>query len=148
LWVPEPVGEAELLVIGPVDHVAVDQVDSSRQNDSSLVIMVRIAGLRLLLTGDFEPPGQQAILDSGADLQADVLKIPHHGSAQQDPSSSKRRTPASQSRVPAPTTITDHPAPRTLQLVRSLGMTVLRTDENGSVAVRLARDRLAAVTQQ
>jgi hypothetical protein len=27
-------------------------------------------------------------------------------------------------------------------------MTVLRTDEDGSVAVRPARDRLAAVTQQ
>ena len=77
--------EAELQVLGPVDHVAVDQDESSRQNDSSLVIMVRVAGLRLLLTGDVEPPGQQAILDTGADLHADVLKIPHHGSAQQDP---------------------------------------------------------------
>ena len=93
-------------MFGPVDHVAVDQDESSRQNDSSLVIMVRIARLRLLLTGDVEPPGQQAILDSGVDLQADVLKIPHHGSAQQDPASSRRRTPVSRSRVPAPTTIT------------------------------------------
>jgi beta-lactamase superfamily II metal-dependent hydrolase len=32
--------------------------------------------------------------------------------------------------------------------VQSLGMTVLRTDQNGSVAVRLANDRLAAVTQR
>jgi len=142
------VGEAELLVIGPVDHVAVDQDESSRQNDSSLVIMVRIAGLRLLLTGDVEPPGQQAILDSGADLQADVLKIPHHGSAQQDP----LFIAATHARLAIASAGADndygHPAPRTLQLVRSLGMTVLRTDEDGSVAVRLARDRLAAVTQQ
>jgi competence protein ComEC len=142
------VGEVELLVIGPVDHVAVDEDESSRQNDSSLVIMVRIAGLRLLLTGDVEPPGQQAILDSGADLQADVLKIPHHGSAQQDPSF----IAATHARLAIASAGADndygHPAPRTLQLVRSLGMTVLRTDEDGSVAVRLARDRLAAVTQQ
>jgi competence protein ComEC len=142
------IGEAELLVIGPVDHVAVDQDESSRQNDSSLVIMVRIAGLRLLLTGDVEPPGQQAILDSGVDLQADVLKIPHHGSARQDPSF----IAATHARVAIASAGADndygHPAPRTLQLVRSLGMTVLRTDEDGSVAVRPARDRLAAVTQQ
>jgi competence protein ComEC len=47
--------------------------------------MIKVAGLRLLLTGDVEPPGQQAILRTGAELRADVLKIPHHGSAQQDP---------------------------------------------------------------
>jgi Metallo-beta-lactamase superfamily len=75
------VGEAEVQVLGPVDHVAADQDESSRQNDSSLVIMVTVASLRLLLTGDVEPPGQQAIVNSGADLHADVLKIPHHGSA-------------------------------------------------------------------
>ena len=63
------VGEAELQVLGPVDHVAADQDESSKQNDSSLVIMVEVAGLRLLLTGDVEPPGQQAILGSGADLR-------------------------------------------------------------------------------
>ena len=41
-----------------------------------------------------------------------------------------------------------HPAPRTVQLVESLGMTMLRTDQNGSVAIRLGTDRLAAVTQR
>ena len=55
--------------------------------------MVSIRGLRLLLTGDVEPPGQGAILADGADLQADVLKIPHHGSARQDRHSSPRPTP-------------------------------------------------------
>src|SRR4029434_4187463 len=78
----------------PVDHGVAAESDasflpeegeSSKENDSSLVIMVEVRGLRLLLTGDVEPPGQQAILATGADLDADVLKIPHHGSAEQDP---------------------------------------------------------------
>src|SRR4029450_6758414 len=79
------VGKAELQGLGPVAHLAGDQDESSKQNDSSLVIMVKVRGLRLLLTGDVEPPGQLAILATGADLRADVLKVPHHGSAQQDP---------------------------------------------------------------
>ena len=136
------VGAAELQVLGPVDHVAVDQDESSKQNDSSLVIMVRSRGLRLLLTGDVEPPGQQAILGTGADLHADVLKIPHHGSAQQDPAFFA----ATHARLAIASAGVDndygHPAPRTVQLVRSLGMTVLRTDQDGSVAVRLDRDQL------
>jgi len=40
-----------------------------------------------------------------------------------------------------------HPAPRTVQLVESLGMTLLRTDEDGSVAVTSDRGTLAAVRQ-
>jgi competence protein ComEC len=143
------VGEAELQVLGPVDHVAPDQDDSSQQNDSSLVIMIKVAGLRLLLTGDVEPPGQQAILRTGAELRADVLKIPHHGSAQQDPAF----IAATHARLAIASAGIDndygHPAPRTVQLVRSLGMTLLRTDEDGSVAVRLGGgERLAAVTQR
>ena len=142
------VGEAELQVLGPVDHVAADQDASSEQNDSSLVIMVEVARLRLLLTGDVEPPGQQAILGTGADLRADVLKIPHHGSAHQDPAFFA----ATHARLAIASAGVDndygHPAPRTVQLVRSAGMTLLRTDQNGSVAVRLDRERLAAVTQR
>jgi competence protein ComEC len=142
------VGDAELQVLGPVDHVAPDQDESSRQNDSSLVIMVEVAGLRLLLTGDVEPPGQQAILGSGADLRADVLKIPHHGSARQEPAF----LAATHARLAIASAGVHndygHPAPRTVQLVRSLGMTLLRTDLSGGVAVRLADDRLAAVTQR
>jgi competence protein ComEC len=142
------VGTAEVQVLGPVDHVSVDQDDSSKQNDSSLVVMVTVAGLRLLLTGDVEPPGQQASLATRADLRADVLKIPHHGSAQQDPAFFA----ATQARLAIASAGHDndygHPAPRTVQLVRSAGMTLLRTDQHGSIAVRLDRDRLSAVTQR
>jgi competence protein ComEC len=143
------VGQAELQVLGPVNHIAVDQDESSKQNDSSLVIMVQTAGLRLLLTGDVEPSGQQAIMSAGVvDLRADVLKIPHHGSAQQQAAF----LAASHARLAIASAGLDndygHPAPRTVQLVRSLGMTLLRTDQNGSIAVGLRHDRLAAVTQR
>jgi competence protein ComEC len=142
------VGEAELQVLGPVHHVAVEQDESSKQNDSSLVIMVEVRGVRLLLTGDVEPPGQQAILATGADLRADVLKIPHHGSAQQDP----EFFAATHARIAIASAGVDndygHPAPATVQLARSAGMTFLRTDQHGSVAVSLARERLAVVTER
>ena len=142
------VGEAELQVLGPVQHVAPDQDESSKQNDGSLVIMVEVAGLRLLLTGDVEPPGQQAIRGTGADLRADVLKIPHHGSAQHDPAFFA----ATHARLAIASAGAHndygHPAPRTVQLVQSLGMTLLRTDQHGSVAIRLGPNRLAAVTQR
>jgi hypothetical protein len=38
-------------------------------------------GLSALLTGDIEEDGVRALLGSGADLRADLLLLPHHGSA-------------------------------------------------------------------
>jgi competence protein ComEC len=142
------IGPATLRVIGPVPHPLAGEDDSSTQNDESLVVMVTINGFRLLLTGDVEPPGQQAILATGADLRADVLKVPHHGSARQDPAFFA----ATHARLAIASVGVDndygHPAPRTVQLVSSLGMTLLRTDHEGAVAVTAVDGRIGAVTQR
>jgi competence protein ComEC len=141
------VGELGLEVIGPVTRPE-PVPDSPAENDSSLVVMVAAPGVRILLTGDLEPPGQAALLARGADLRADVLKIPHHGSARQEPAffaaTGARLAIASAGRD----NDYGHPAPRTVQLARSYGMTVLRTDEQGSAAVFVRNGRLAAVTQR
>jgi competence protein ComEC len=141
------VGELELEVIGPLTHPE-PVPDSSQENDSSLVVMVHAPGLRILLSGDLEPEGQAALLARGVDLRADVLKIPHHGSARQDPAffaaTGARLAVASAGRD----NDYGHPAPRTVQLARSLGMTVIRTDEEGSSAVVVRDGRLGAVTER
>ncbi len=142
------VAEVGLEVLGPVAAPAPAAEESSVENDSSLVLRVEVSGLRILLTGDVEPAGQAAMLAGGADLRADVLKIPHHGSARQDPAFFA----ATHARLAIASAGRDndygHPAPRTVQLARSYGMTVLRTDEQGSAAVALRHGQLAAVTQR
>jgi competence protein ComEC len=142
-------GEASWRVLGPVaEHRGLPgEVESAEENDASLVLMVTVRGVRLLLTGDVEPPGQQAILATGADLRADVLKVPHHGSAEQDPGF----LAASHARLAIVSDGLDnaygHPAPRTVRLVESLGMTLLRTDLDGSVAVASRNGELSVVAQ-
>jgi competence protein ComEC len=143
------VGDASWLVLGPsTSHAPVQETESAEQNDSSLVLAIEVAGVRLLLTGDVEPPGQQAILTSGADLRADVLKIPHHGSARQEPAFFA----ATRARVAIASAGLNndygHPAPRTIALARSLGMTMLRTDTQGSVAITARDGSLGIVTQR
>jgi competence protein ComEC len=56
-------------------------------NDRSLVVRVELNGQRVLLPGDIEAAAEAGLLASDADLRADVLKLPHHGSR----SSSTRR---------------------------------------------------------
>jgi len=150
------VGEASWSVLGPVGvpqlegsgAPQLDGSESAAENDSSLVVAMKVRGVRLLLTGDVEPPGQQAIVASGADLGADVLKIPHHGSARQD----SNFLTATHAKVAIASAGVGndygHPAPRTVALIRSLGMILLRTDTQGSVAVTLRDGSLGAVTQR
>lgn len=48
-------------------------------NDASTVLRLTYAGVRVLMCGDIGEAGQRALLESGADLTADVLVLPHHG---------------------------------------------------------------------
>ncbi|MEU3981225.1 ComEC/Rec2 family competence protein [Streptomyces sp. NPDC026672] len=119
-------------------------------NDASLTLLVRSGGLRLLLLGDLEPPAQQALSRSPAAAglgDVDVLKVAHHGSAYQDPELIRLVAP----RVALVSAGADnpygHPAPSTLAALRAGGAVVLRTDEDGALAVagagaglRVARD--------
>ncbi len=57
----------------------------SDPNNSSVIIRATVRGERIMLPGDAEIEAQQSLAESGADLQADVLKVPHHGSAYSDP---------------------------------------------------------------
>jgi competence protein ComEC len=50
------------------------------RNDASLVVRIEAAGRHLLFAGDLEAHGEGRLLTSGADLRAEVLKLPHHGS--------------------------------------------------------------------
>ncbi len=54
---------------------------TSAPNDASVVCSRRGRGVRILMTGDEEPPGQERLARSPArTCDADVLKVPHHGS--------------------------------------------------------------------
>jgi competence protein ComEC len=51
----------------------------SDANDSSLVVMVHLNGMRALMTGDLGSDEQKELLAYHPDLSCDVLKVPHHG---------------------------------------------------------------------
>jgi competence protein ComEC len=119
-------------------------------NDASVTLLVRTAGLRLLLLGDLEPPAQQALERSpaAAELEdVDVLKVAHHGSAYQDPDLIRRVAPRLALISCGEDNPYGHPAPSTVAALRAGGAMVLRTDRDGPLTVvgsseelRVARD--------
>jgi competence protein ComEC len=119
-------------------------------NDASVAMLVRTAGLRLLLLGDLEPPAQRALARSPAAralADVDVLKVAHHGSAHQDPDLIRRAAPRLALISAGRDNPYGHPAPNTVAALRAAGATVLRTEGEGALAVaggdgdpRVARD--------
>ncbi|MFC9692363.1 ComEC/Rec2 family competence protein [Kribbella sp. NPDC056951] len=121
--------------------------EGSPENNASITMMVETSGLRLLLTGDLEPESQRAILATGADLRADVLKVPHHGSAQQDPAF----LAATQARLALISAGRNndygHPAPRTLDLLSHQTTRTATTNTTGPLALTNPNNHLSLTTR-
>jgi competence protein ComEC len=136
------VGGVVLDVIGPTHAFSGTRSDP---NNSSLVLRVRTGDRLLLLTGDVEVDAQQALLRAGADLQADVLKVPHHGSPYQDPGF-LRAVRASLAVVSVGTgNDYGHPSAVLLAELAREGARTVRTDLDGDVAVCVRDGRLTVV---
>ncbi|MCL2784862.1 MAG: ComEC/Rec2 family competence protein [Propionibacteriaceae bacterium] len=131
------IGDARVQIVSTWNASEVREAgeESSTDNDESLIVRVDTPELSVLVTGDVELTGQQtALLDSSL-LKVDVLKVPHHGSARQVP----QFLQATGARIALVSVGSDnvyrHPAQKTLTELTSAGMTVVRTDEHGSIAV-------------
>ena len=122
--------------------------DSAGQNDSSVVMRVTSGALTVLLGGDVEEAGQANALSTAGDLSAQVLLVPHHGSAHQSP----EFLGAVGERVALVSVGKDndygHPAARTIAAVAGGGAQIYRTDQNGSVAVSREGDTLQVTTSR
>ncbi|MEU6804362.1 ComEC/Rec2 family competence protein, partial [Streptomyces neyagawaensis] len=65
----------------------------------------------------------------------DVVKVAHHGSAYQDPTLIRATAPRLALISVGADNPYGHPAPSTVAALRGGGATVLRTDEDGAIAV-------------
>jgi competence protein ComEC len=49
-------------------------------NDDSVVLRLVYGSISILLAGDIEQSAEASLVQSGANLRADLMKVPHHGS--------------------------------------------------------------------
>ena len=126
------IGAVHLDVLGPASALHGTRSDP---NNSSLVLRATVRGIRVLLPGDAEIEEQRRLLEAGVDLRADVLKVPHHGSAYSDPDF----LAAVHARLAVVSVGLHndygHPSPTLLNEMVRLGVPLLRTDHDGDVAV-------------
>ncbi|UER54732.1 MBL fold metallo-hydrolase [Kineosporiaceae bacterium SCSIO 59966] len=120
--------------------------DGSRVNDASLVVLLDVQDRTVLATGDVEPAAQQGLHRAlPAGTRPDVVTVPHHGSAAQDDDLARALSPRVALVSAGAGNDYGHPTQRALDLYRSTGALVLRTDESGDVAVGSTEGRLWTV---
>ena len=133
LSVPKP---GETFTLGDADGVFLGPVYAYNEsaNNNSIVLKITYKERSFLFTGDAEYPEEFDILQSGADISADVLKVPHHGSAS---SYCEEFTEKVDPLFAVISVGADneygHPSERVTDYLTERGVEILRTDESGTI---------------
>ena len=124
------VGDAQCTILAPVSTAYEDL------NNYSVVVRVTHGDTAFLFSGDAEALSEQEMLQGTLPLQADVLKVGHHGS---NSSSTAEFLQAVSPSIAVISVGRDndygHPSPETLRRLQAAGATVYRTDETGTVII-------------
>jgi competence protein ComEC len=110
------------------------------ENDQSCVVMIEVGSHRVLLTADIEKNTEQSLVDTHADLRADVLLSPHHGSKTSS-------SPQFLTAVGAKTVVISagylnrfhHPAKAVVERYTARDMRMFNTAEQGAVRMQLSK---------
>ena len=138
------VGEVTIQTLWPLPGAPTSGVgDGSSANDASVVLLAQVRGVRILLTGDIEPPGQLALRRTIPDLHVDVLKVPHHGSRHQDLDFLVGLHAQLALISVGEDNDYGHPAPSVVAALTATGAEVRRTDLDGDVLVVSSGEGLA-----
>ncbi len=144
-----PLGSAQVQILGPLAETeaakaevsgraetSADGIESTDTNNQSIVMRIVYGKTAVLFTGDAELAEETAILESGADLHSDVLKVGHHGSQN---STSEVFLQAVNPEYAVISVGEDnpygHPTAEVLERLRNADVKVYRTDLNGTVYV-------------
>jgi competence protein ComEC len=112
-------------------------------NNHSLVMKLQFKKISVLLPGDIEREAEYRIAGKDYPLRADLLKVPHHGSASSStPTFLERVRPAYAVFTVGERNIGRLPRPEVLKRYEQLGAKVFRTDRHGAIAVTTNGERI------
>lgn len=125
-------GEARFEFIGPLEEY--DNINDI--NDDSLVMRLEYGDTSFLFTGDMTSKAERDLLEDGANVKCDVLKVGHHGSSG---SSSYRFLYEAEPKIAVISCEAGnsygHPHEEALSRLNDCGAEVCRTDLEGSIII-------------
>ncbi len=125
-------GEVTVQVLWPARYI----YEGSMPNNASVVVLATIEGSGILLTGDIEREAQAEIMREVKSVDVDVIKLPHHGSANLDEGFASWASAEIALIGVGKDNDYGHPAPEALN--EWSGAEIFRTDQDGAVALSLS----------
>ena len=127
-------------------HVVSASSTSYDLNDASLVLKVQIDGINLLFTGDITQKRERILMKEGADVQCQLLHVPHHGSGTSCTSAFINATEAKAAVISSgERNRFGHPHQDTLLRLDEAGLSVFRTDLQGAIFL-IIKERTGTIT--
>lgn len=128
-------GDAIIKVIGPISQ------PEENINNYSTVLKVSFGKMDIIMTGDAEKEVEKEILASGENIDAEILKVGHHGS------STSTTTKFLEAIDPEYALISTgnrygHPNETTMEKLKEREIEVYRTDQNGTVIVTISSNNI------
>ncbi len=109
------------------------------ENDRSLILKIKYDNVEFLFTGDAERPLEKALMGFGEHLEADILKVAHHGSiTSSTPEFLRQVSPKAAVISVGIRNNFGHPSPEVIKNLEDAPSRphIFRTDQDGSVTVR------------
>lgn len=133
-----------LTVLSPEEIVYGTRSDA---NNNSLVFMLNYHRRSILFTGDIESEAQRKLIDQQEKIEnAEILKIPHHGSGYFEPDFFIKINPKVAVIQVGASNNFGHPSKKTLEALEELSCKVYRTDRDGAVILSTKGDRWSVKT--
>jgi beta-lactamase superfamily II metal-dependent hydrolase len=130
---------AILTVLGPTEPLFTkDQLRSggNEPNANSVVLRLDYGEFSMLLTGDAEAQTEQRLIERDSRLDADVLKVGHHGSKYATSENLLRRGEFKAAVISCgPDNRYGHPSPEVLARLKAAGLKLFRTDLQGEIKI-------------
>lgn len=119
-------GSAEVQVLAPTEEGIIT-------DNTSIVLRVVYGNTAFLFMGDSEEPDENAILHTGLDVRADVIKIGHHGSKYSTHYALLNAVAPGAAVISVGENRYGHPSEETLKILNDAEVEVFRTDLHGNI---------------
>ncbi len=130
-------GGVVLEALGPDEQMLERRLS---ENDLSLVLRISYGDTRVLFTGDIEKLAEKRLVNGGAQLQAQILKVAHHGSNTSSTNLFLQKVNAQYAVVSAGEPAkTQHPTQRVRLALQRFGAEMYNTAEAGDIVFYLTR---------
>jgi competence protein ComEC len=123
------IGSLDLKVLNPKSA-------TGASNEESIAILFTYGQVKLILTGDADQTAEQQMMQSGIDLDADILKLGHHGSStSSNPNFVKAVSPNVAIYSAGAGNSYGHPHAEVVSLIQKSGIKLYGTDVHGTIVI-------------